>query len=75
MEGNKLTSRKFLIWLTSTILVIGSLITATITNNDTLAEVSKTFADGWVVISGLYIGGNVAQKFATNKSTNEELEQ
>ena len=69
---DKLKSRKFIVWLTGTILVVGSLVASTITNNNTLAEVSKTFADGWVILSGVYMGANAISKFG-NK--NEETKQ
>lgn len=70
---DKLKSRKFIVWVTGTILVIGSLVASTITNNNTLAEVSKTFADGWVILSGVYMGANAISKFG-NKKENEDNE-
>lgn len=75
--NEKLKSRKFIVWLTGTVLVIGSLIASTITNNNTLAEVSKTFADGWVILSGVYMGANAVSKFGNKNSeaNNEVIER
>lgn len=55
----KITSRKFLAWLAWLLLVVASFI-FTKTVNDTLI--------GWFgVVTVIYIGGNVAQKFFLGK--------
>ena len=69
----KLKSRKFIVWLTGTALTLGSLIVSAITNNNTLAEVSKTFADGWVILSGIYMGANTLSKFGDKNIQNNEV--
>ena len=71
MANDKLKSRKFIVWLTSTIFVVVSLILNFI--SDSFMEVSKIFAEsrGWV--SAVYIGGNVTQKFVNKNSTSEEV--
>jgi hypothetical protein len=59
--NEKLKSRKFIVWITSTIFIIISLILS-FTNNS-FVDVLKIFAEDWGLISAFYIGGNVLQKF------------
>lgn len=61
--NDKLKSRKFIVWLVATILLILSFIAYCIAKTDLMAEVCKILAEGWTWISAIYIGGNVAQKF------------
>ena len=52
---NKIKSRKFIVWITTTILCILSVIyTKTIT---------PELINCYTVISALYIGGNIAKKY------------
>ena len=75
MDNKKLTSRKFIVWLTATIFVLMSFITYLIIKDNSIMEVTKTFSDGWIWVSGIYIGSNAIQKFANKQQNNEELEQ
>lgn len=68
--NQKLKSRKFVVWLATTILTVISLSLNFFVDNTEIASLSKVFAEGYVVISSIYIGGNVAQKFTKN---NEEV--
>lgn len=68
---DKLKSRKFIVWITATILLILSFVAYIIVKSDLMAEVCKILAEGWCWISAFYIGGNVAQKF-TNKGEKTE---
>lgn len=73
-NNSKFKSRKFVVWITATVLTVGSLIAASITNNDMLAEVSKIFAEGWIWISAFYLGANGISKFANKTGgTNESI--
>lgn len=64
-EDNKFKSRKFIVWITSTLFLLLSFILHFITGN--MAEILKQLAESWGFISMLYIGGNVAQKFTEKK--------
>lgn len=64
----KLKSRKFVVWITATILLLLSFIAYVIVKDNTMAEVIKIFAESWGWVSALYIGGNVAQKFVGEKT-------
>lgn len=59
--NEKLKSRKFIVWITSTIFIIISLILSFI--NNSFIDVLKIFAENWGWISSFYIGGNVLQKY------------
>lgn len=59
--NEKFKSRKFIVWITSTIFIIISLILSFI--NNSFVDVLKIFAENWGWISAFYIGGNVIQKF------------
>lgn len=61
--NEKLKSRKFIVWIVATILLILSFVAYIIVKSDLMADVCKTLAEGWTWISAIYIGGNVAQKF------------
>lgn len=68
-KSTKLNSRKFIVWLTATIFLIGALALSFITKDQALA---LEFAPWWGGISMVYIGGNVAQKFVTKPEENNE---
>lgn len=69
---DKLKSRKFIVWITATILLILSFVAYIIVKSDLMADVCKTLAEGWCWISTIYIGGNVAQKFTDKIGGNTE---
>lgn len=56
-KSNKFLSRKFLVWIVATIILIGAM-------GFRMWEVVNNFIPWWGSISVLYIGGNVAQDFA-----------
>ena len=60
--NDKLKSRKFIVWITSTVFVTLSFIAYIIVKDIEVMSVTKTFAESWGWISALYIGGNEAQK-------------
>lgn len=60
-KGKKYNSRKFIVWLAATIFEGAALAWAFITKD---AKLAQEFTPWWGGISMLYIGGNVAQKFA-----------
>lgn len=64
---DKIKSRKFIVWLVATIFVVFSFIAYIIVRDNEVMNVTKIFAESWGWISAIYIGGNVAQKFATEK--------
>lgn len=68
---DKLNSRKFIVWVTSTVFVLLSFIAFVMTNNSALEDIMRIFADGWVWISSIYIGVNGISKFA-NKGVNND---
>ena len=70
--NDKLKSRKFIVWIVATILLILSFVAYIIVKADLMAEVCKTLAEGWTWISAIYIGGNVAQKFTDKIGGNTE---
>lgn len=61
--NEKLKSRKFIVWIVATVLLVLSFVAYIIVKTDVMAEVCKILAEGWTWISAIYIGGNVAQKF------------
>lgn len=65
--NNKLKSRKFIVWLTSTIFLILGFVGYFIVKSSDITELLKILAEGWTWISAIYIGGNVAQKFTEKK--------
>lgn len=67
MNENKFKSRKFIVWLTSTVLLILSFVAYFIVRESAITEVMKMLAESWGWVSALYIGGNVAQKCFTPK--------
>lgn len=69
--NEKLKSRKFIVWIVSTVFVVLSFIAFIIVKDSEVMNVTKIFAEGWTWISAIYIGGNVAQKF-TNKGEQTE---
>lgn len=60
--NDKLKSRKFIVWITATVLLVLSFVAYVIVKDSTMAEVSKSLAESWGWVSAFYIGGNVAQK-------------
>lgn len=67
-EKSKFGSRKFIVWTAATVFELGAIILAFIIKDETLAQ---AFTPWWGAISTAYIGGNVAQKFLTPKTTSE----
>lgn len=67
-KSNKFNSRKFIVWSAATVFELGAIILAFIIKDGTVAQ---TFTPWWGAISTAYIGGNVAQKFVTAKTTTE----
>ncbi len=67
-EKSKFGSRKFIVWAAATVFELGAIILAFIIKDETLAQ---AFTPWWGAISTAYIGGNVAQKFVTAKTTSE----
>lgn len=65
--SDKLKSRKFLVWITTTILFLISMIVIFITKTDALNVVSENLSEGYIWVSVFYIGGNTAQKFLYKK--------
>lgn len=65
---NKFTSRKFIVWIVSTVFMIGCFVVS-ILNHDN--EVLNSFTSVWGGVSMLYIGGNVAQDFICKNKSNE----
>lgn len=57
----KWSSRKFIVWVTATVLYFGILAYSFIAESSVLAE---EFTQYWAYISIFYLGGNVAQDFA-----------
>ena len=67
--NKKFSSRKFIVWVTATLIMIACCIISFITED---SEVITSFTGIWGGISMLYIGGNVAQKaMLKNEDTNE----
>jgi hypothetical protein len=65
--NDKLKSRKFIVWIVSTVFVFLSFIAYIIVKDSEVMSVTKTFAESWGWISAFYIGGNVAQKCFTGE--------
>lgn len=68
----KFKSRKFIVWITATVLLVLSFVVSVIVKDSTMTEVNKILAEGWSWISALYIGGNVAQKYITKEGGENE---
>lgn len=66
--NNKLKSRKFIVWLTSTVFLILGFIGYFIVKTSDITDLLKILAESWGWISAIYIGGNVAQKFTEGKT-------
>ena len=64
MEDIKFKSRTFACWITSTVLLVLSLVVNCIIKTDLMAEVCKILAEGYTWITAIYLGANVASKFA-----------
>lgn len=60
--ANKLSSRKFQVWLVWTILTVLALFVI-----DMEVEVKSQIVQFYGWVSLIYVGGNVAQKYITNK--------
>lgn len=71
-KSNKFGSRKFIVWTAATVFEFGAIVLAFIIKDETLAQ---AFTPWWGAISTAYIGGNVAQKFVTTKTTSETTNQ
>lgn len=63
-ESRKFKSRKFCVWTVATIFELAFCVLGFLTKNTDLAQ---EFIVWWGSISLVYIGGNVAQKFAFQK--------
>ncbi len=63
-KSKKFASRKFIVWIVATVLELAFCAVAFVTNDISLAQ---EFIPWWGSISLVYIGGNVAQKFAFQK--------
>jgi len=61
----KFKSRKFIVWITATILLLMCLIGYCVVKDSGIMEVAKIMAEGWIWVSALYIGANGISKFAT----------
>lgn len=69
-ENKKFKSRKFYVWTVATIFEFAFCLLGFLTENTDLAQ---EFITWWGSISLVYIGGNVAQKFAfQNKNGGEK---
>lgn len=64
VHKKKFLSRKFVVWLMATAIMIFSLI-ITLKSDD--SNIAMSFIPWWGSISVVYIGGNVAQDFAFSK--------
>lgn len=71
---NKFESRKFIVWLTTTALVVATLIVSAIYNSEHIAKTAEIFADGYIWVSSFYLGANALSKFG-NKKENEASEK
>ncbi len=60
-KTKKFASRKFIVWIVATVLELAFCAVAFATSDISLA---REFIPWWGSISLVYIGGNVAQKFA-----------
>jgi len=65
MNTDKFQSRKFCVWLTTTVLVVATLIVSAIYNSEHIAKTAEIFAEGYIWVSSFYIGANGISKFAT----------
>ena len=61
---NKIFSRKFIVWICSTLFMIFAFVISFCTKEN---EVALSFIPIWGGISMLYIGGNVAQDWIFNR--------
>ncbi len=59
---NKLSSRKFQVWLVWTVITVVSLFIIQL-ESEVKSQIVQFY--GWVSL--IYVGGNVAQKYITNK--------
>ena len=71
---SKFESRKFLVWLTTTVLVVACLITSAIYNSEHIAKTTEIFAEGYIWVSSFYLGANALSKFG-NKKENGDIEK
>ena len=62
MTESKFTSRKFIVWIVATVIMITFCVISFITKD---TSIINGFTSIWGGISMLYIGGNVVQDFAT----------
>lgn len=69
MTAEKFKSRKFIVWIVATVIMIACCTMAFITKETTIVT---SFTNIWGAISMLYIGGNVAQDFALKNQVNNE---
>lgn len=71
---NKFESRKFIVWLTTTALVVATLIVSAIYNSEHIAKTAEIFADGYIWVSSFYLGANALSKLG-NKNNNDVSEK
>lgn len=64
-KSKKFASRKFIVWIVATVLELAFCAVAFVTSDISLAQ---EFIPWWGSISLVYIGGNVAQKFALKET-------
>lgn len=64
---DKFKSRKFIVWITATVLLLICLIGYCVVEDNGIMDVAKIMAEGWVWVSALYIGANGITKFANKK--------
>lgn len=61
MTESKFTSRKFIVWIVATVIMIACCVISFITKDTSIVT---SFTSIWGGISMFYIGGNVVQDFA-----------
>ena len=72
-KKSKFESRKFLVWMTTTILMVICLIVACLVENEYIAKTAEIFAENYGFISMIYLGANAASQFANKFIKDEEL--
>lgn len=69
VETNKLTSRKFIVWLVWSVIALAVVVMGFIKDSDNLIIKALEY---YFFISSLYIGGNVATKAIKEKAAAQE---
>lgn len=67
MTESKFKSRKFIVWIVATLIMVACCVISFITKDTSIVN---SFTSIWGGISMIYIGGNVVQDFA-NKGNND----